>query len=118
MEGKSRRQALKKLGTGASLFAINPLNIKANDMEKRKLKSNINHSVCRWCYSKIGLEDLCVAAKKIGLKSIELVGPGEWNILKKHGLHCAMPNGGEIGSGPAHGFEQQRRQLRAGGPDH
>ncbi|MBK6481187.1 MAG: TIM barrel protein [Saprospiraceae bacterium] len=111
MEGKSRRQALKKLGTGASLFAINPLNIKANDMEKRKLKSNINHSVCRWCYSKIGLEDLCVAAKKIGLKSIELVGPGEWSILKKHGLHCAMPNGGEIGLDKGFNHEQYHEQL-------
>ena len=28
-----------------------------------KLKGNINHSVCRWCYSKTKLEDLCAAGK-------------------------------------------------------
>lgn len=61
------------------------------------LKGNINHSVCRWCYNDIPLEDLCVAAKQIGLKSIELVGPNEWSILKKHGLDCAMPQGAGLG---------------------
>ncbi len=100
MEEKSRRQALKKLGTGASLLALNPLHINTESMaislEKPKLKNRINHSVCRWCYAKIPLETLAVEAKKIGLTSIELVGPAEWPILKKHGLHCAMPNGGEI----------------------
>ncbi len=101
MEEKSRRQALKKLGTGASLLALHPLHMNATPSfetnAKLKLKNRINHSVCRWCYSKIPLETLAVEAKKIGLKSIELVGPGEWHILKKHGLHNAMPNGGEIG---------------------
>ena len=103
MEKDSRRKALKTLGTGASVLALHPFSFNpdathpSNDMNKPKLKNNINHSVCRWCYSKIPLEDLAVAAKKIGLKSIELVGPNEWAILKKHGLHCAMPNGGEIG---------------------
>ncbi|MEP7322907.1 MAG: TIM barrel protein [Saprospiraceae bacterium] len=104
MKNDSRRKALKQLGTGASLLAINPFSIHSSSGKedqsaemKSKLKNNINHSVCRWCYSKIPLEDLCLAAKKIGLKSIELVGPGDWATLKKHGLHVAMPNGGEIG---------------------
>jgi hydroxypyruvate isomerase len=104
MKNDSRRKALKKLGTGASLLAINPFSIHSSSgnedqsiQMKSKLKNNINHSVCRWCYSKIPLEDLCLAAKKIGLKSIELVGPADWGTLKKHGLHVAMPNGGEIG---------------------
>ncbi len=98
-EEKSRRQAIKRLGTGASLLALNPLTISTN-MEKEskpvKLKGNINHSVCRWCYNKIPIEQLCIEAKKIGIKSIEIVGPADWPILKKHGLYCAMPNGGEI----------------------
>ncbi|MEO5581181.1 MAG: TIM barrel protein, partial [Saprospiraceae bacterium] len=104
MENDSRRKVLKKLGTGASMLAINPFSIHSSSSKedqsaemKSKLKNNINHSVCRWCYSKIPLEDLCLAAKKIGLKSIELVGPADWSMLKKHGLHVAMPNGGEIG---------------------
>ena len=96
---KSRRQAIKTMSAGASLFALNPLSLSPNmenEVKPKKLKGNINHSVCRWCYNKIPMEQLCIEAKKIGIKSIEIVGPSDWPILKKHGLHCAMPNGGEI----------------------
>jgi hydroxypyruvate isomerase len=54
------------------------------------LKGRINHSVCKWCYPKISLEDLCVAGKEMGLQSIELVAPSDFPVLKKHGLSCAM----------------------------
>jgi len=66
------------------------------------LKGNVNHSVCRWCYSKIEFEDLCKAAKEIGLQSVELTGPEEWPILKKYGLTSAMPWG--AGKGIVEGF--------------
>ena len=66
------------------------------------MKGNVNHSVCRWCYSKIQFEDLCKAAKKIGLQSIELTGPDEWPILKKYDLTSAMPQG--AGKGIVNGF--------------
>jgi hydroxypyruvate isomerase len=66
------------------------------------LKGKVNHSVCRWCYNSIPLEDLCKAAKNIGLTSIELTGPDEWPILKKYGLTSAMPNG--AGKGIEKGF--------------
>lgn len=66
------------------------------------LKGRVNHSVCRWCYNDIPLEDLCKAAKDIGLTSIELVGPEDWPMLKKYGLTSAMPNG--AGKGITEGF--------------
>ena len=66
------------------------------------LKGRVNHSVCRWCYNSIPLEDLCKAAKNIGLTSIELTGPEEWPVLKKYGLTSAMPNG--AGKGIEKGF--------------
>jgi hydroxypyruvate isomerase len=50
----------------------------------------INHSVCKWCYGSIPLEDLCVAGKTMGLKSIELLTPGDFPTLQKHGLTCAI----------------------------
>jgi hydroxypyruvate isomerase len=53
-------------------------------------KGNIHHSVCKWCYGKTPLEDLCKQAKEIGLSSIELLGPADWPMLKKYGLTCAM----------------------------
>ncbi len=55
-----------------------------------KLKGNINHSVCRWCYSKIKLEDLCAAAKDMGMVAIDLLQPNEFATVKKYGLTCSM----------------------------
>ena len=55
-----------------------------------KLKGNIHHSVCRWCYSKIKLEDLCAAAKDMGLVAIDLLQPNEFATVKKYGLTCSM----------------------------
>ncbi len=52
--------------------------------------AKINHSVCKWCYDKIPLEDLCIAGKEMGLKSIELLMPTDFATLQKHGLTCAM----------------------------
>jgi hydroxypyruvate isomerase len=72
------------------------------------LKGKINHSVCAWCYD-IPLADLCVAAKKIGIPSIDLVDPKDFAILKQHDMTCAMvaSNGPEWGitrgfNNPAH----------------
>lgn len=61
------------------------------------LKGNIHHSVCRWCYGKIPLEELCQAAQAIGIRSIDLQGPKEWATLKKYGLTCAMAHGAGMG---------------------
>ncbi len=96
----SRRSALKNMaiasGTVAGISLSNRIEaaeaVLAND-----LKGRVNHSVCRWCYNGIPLEDLCQAAKNIGLTSIELTGPDEWPVLKKYGLTSAMPNGAGMG---------------------
>ena len=54
------------------------------------LKGRVNHSVCKWCYASVPLEDLCLAGKEFGLSSIELLGPNDWPTLKKHGMTCAI----------------------------
>lgn len=69
-----------------------------------QLQGNVHHSVCRWCYGKISLEDICKAAPSIGLKSIELLGPKDWPTLKEYGLTCAMGSG--AGMGIAKGFNR------------
>jgi hydroxypyruvate isomerase len=102
----SRRNALKKIaGTTAVAMAGTSLSHRIHAAESNldeKLKGKVNHSVCRWCYNDIPLEDLCKAANKIGLTSIELTGPDEWPLLKKYGLTAAMPNG--AGKGIVDGF--------------
>jgi hydroxypyruvate isomerase len=60
------------------------------------LKGNINHSVCWWTYNFLPLEQLCKTVKSIGFSAIDLVGPKDWNTLKKHGISSSMCNGAEI----------------------
>jgi hydroxypyruvate isomerase len=107
-----RRNALKTLtGTTLTLTAVPSFSQLMKEPEPAQpatstlsaaLKGNINHSVCRWCYSKIPLEDLCKAASEMGIKSIELTGPEEWPTLKKYGLTSALPWG--AGKGIEQGF--------------
>jgi len=90
------------VGGSVALAAAAPLvrgRAHAEEPAPVQLKGRINQSVCRWCYGKIPLEELCKAAKAMGLKSIELVGPNEWPTLKKHGLICAMAGGAGMGIG-------------------
>lgn len=61
-----------------------------NEQAIQQLKGNINHSVCRWCYDDIPLEELCEHALRLGIKSVELTIPEEWDTLQKYGLVCAM----------------------------
>jgi len=95
----SRRKLLKQLAAGSLAVAASPLTsfaAKDDNTDMYTLKGNINHSVCRWTYGFLSLDELCDVAKKIGLKAIDLVGPKEWNILKAHGLDSSMCNGAEI----------------------
>ena len=53
----------------------------------------LKHSVCRWCYGSMGLEPLCVAAKSMGITSVELLGEQDFPVVAKHGLTCAVAEG-------------------------
>ena len=57
------------------------------------LKGNINHSVCRWCYEDLALDALCKEAKKLGIRSIDLLGPDDFETLHEHKLDCGMVYG-------------------------
>jgi hydroxypyruvate isomerase len=53
----------------------------------------LKQSVCRWCYGSMGLEPLCVAAKSMGITSVELLGEQDFAVVAKHGLTCAVAEG-------------------------
>ncbi|NII85313.1 MULTISPECIES: hydroxypyruvate isomerase family protein [unclassified Pedobacter] len=97
----NRRNALKNIVAGTAAIGVSS-GLSALAMDKResneplRLKGNINHAVCRWCFSSFEVEALCIEAKKIGIKGIDLVGPKDWPTLKKHGLESTMCNGAEI----------------------
>lgn len=90
----SRRSALTTLAgataaLGAAATAVNAP-AQAAAATPPKLKGRINHSVCKWCYGRIPLDEFCAAAKGMGITSVELLGPGDFPTLKQHGLTCAM----------------------------
>lgn len=60
------------------------------------LKGKLNHSVARWCFNDFEIETLCIEVKKMGITGIDLVGPKDWPILKKHDLVSTMCNGAEL----------------------
>ena len=97
MAKPSRRLMIKNLVAGtAALGTPGLLSFTSCNTDNADLKGNINHSVCRWCYNSIPLEELCAASKDMGLKGMDLVGPKDWPTLKKHGLDSSMCNGAEI----------------------
>jgi len=93
----SRRSAIRKVAGGAAIAAVASLAPRLAAAEEAlaaiKLNGRIAHSVCKWCYPKIELEDLCKAGKDMGLRSIELLEPKDFPTLKKHDLTCAMVTG-------------------------
>ena len=60
-------------------------------------KGNINHSVCYWCYNSIPLDTFLQHLNTLGIKAIDLVGPEDWPLLKKHDIHASMCWGAELG---------------------
>jgi len=66
----NRRNALKNIVAGTVAIGVSS-GFSALAMDKNepksisgKLKGNINHSVCRWCFSSFNVETLCAEAKK------------------------------------------------------
>jgi hydroxypyruvate isomerase len=103
MSKASRRSAIKNIMLGSVAAGGLSNNSLANMIpEKMKsdkpllLKGNINHSVCRWCYDSIPFEQFCKDIKNIGIQAIDLVGPKDWDTMKKYGLYSSMCNGAEI----------------------
>ena len=93
----SRRSVLKNIAAGAGVLSLSEVFAANEKALGTKLNGKINHSVCKWCYGKIPLEEFAKECKKIGITSIELLGPEEWPVLKKYGLKCALPNGAGMG---------------------
>lgn len=104
-----RRKAIKNMLAGTAALTSTGMLSSFDSKYKlynQVLKGNINHSVCRWCFNQLSVEDLSIAAKDIGLKAIDLVGPKDWPVLQKYGLESSMCNGAEINL--IHGFNDKQ----------
>ncbi|WP_250632728.1 hydroxypyruvate isomerase family protein [Rhodoflexus caldus] len=106
-----RRNALKLMVAGAVALSADAL---ANRMEKTeavlgsRLSGQIRHSVSRWCYSDLSLDELCIAAKRFGIESVELLNIEELPLLKKHELTCGMVSAIRDGFGIPKGWNDPR----------
>ena len=80
--------------------------VSASDLKPRK--GRINQSVCRWCYPKVSLDELCAYAAKIGLKGVDLLNPGEYEVPQRYGLRCTM---GYVGDEKFTGYINQLNRV-------
>ncbi|MCH7726626.1 MAG: TIM barrel protein [Planctomycetes bacterium] len=91
----NRRQLLKCAAGATALGALTLANARESHAERAakgfKLKGRINHSIVHWCFQDHwNVEQTCKVANRLDCKSVELVGPGDWPILEKHNLACAI----------------------------
>jgi len=93
----TRREALASAGA-AALAAVS---VGAAEGGRVVQKGRLKQSVCRWCYGKIPLPELCKAVSEIGLTAIDLIDEKDWPLLTEHGLICSMgwKMGGDIPNG-------------------
>ena len=84
----TRRSAVKAAASFGVLSGATRAGLAAANAEGR-----LKQSVCKWCYRKMTLEELCEHAAKIGLVSVELLTEDQWPTLKKYGLTCAVGSG-------------------------
>ena len=64
----SRRSAVTRLAA-AGAFAATAASLShrllAADAAAPGLKGRVNHSVCKWCYPKVSLDELCRAGQQV-----------------------------------------------------
>lgn len=102
MKNISRRTAIKTVLAGSAAAAVSGVVnaapfVPGASQTYPPLKGNIRHSVSRWCFGRIPMEEFCVACKKMGIESIELLDPADWPVVQKHGLTVAMAQGAGLG---------------------
>lgn len=101
-KSSKRRQFLQNVAAGAAGFGLMGKAAQSHSMPKpagnikSTLKGNINHSVSRWTYQDLSIEELCKLVKQLGFGAIDLVGPDDWPVLKKYGIDSSMCNGAEL----------------------
>ena len=90
---QSRRSLIKNLALGTSVAIAAPAMSFAEKISVSKnetLKGNINHSVCRWTFNDLSLDQLCKTVKEIGFSAIDLLAPKDWPVLQQNGIYCSM----------------------------
>ncbi len=87
----ARRQFLSTLASAGALVAVGSITQAAAPR-----KGRLKQAVCRGVFkgTKLDLDGMCREAARLGMMGIDLVGPEDFPILKKHGLIPTMVSGG------------------------
>ncbi len=84
------RREMVRMSVGAAALASATMAGADGGSAAQTPKPKLRQSVSRWCFGGMSLDDLCKAAREIGLMGIDLLGEGEWETVRKHGLECTM----------------------------
>jgi hydroxypyruvate isomerase len=90
-----RRRSFIGSGLAASAAALASsgarVELAAQALQQSAANSAFPQSVCHWCFRGMSVEELAVAARQIGIQSVELLNPGpDFDTLKRLGMSCAM----------------------------
>jgi len=91
-----RREVLKNLALGTGALGLGGMLSSFSSLENSRISvskgtiSNINHSVCRWCFPNIPLDEFARECARLGIQAIDLLKPEEWETVEKEGLVCSM----------------------------
>jgi hydroxypyruvate isomerase len=78
----------------------------ADDDLFRVTSGRLKQSIVHWCFTREPrpwtVEDSAEAAVRLGMPSVELIGPEHWPLLKSRGLTCAIAGSHGFAKGFAH----------------
>jgi hydroxypyruvate isomerase len=105
----SRRSALKSAAAIAGASVLTSSKVRAADGGDFYVAKNgrINQSLVTWNFRPLTIPDLAKLSVKFGVKSVELIGPEHWPMLKELGLKCALAGS----HGFAKGFVQPEQHA-------
>ena len=89
----TRRKLLRTTAAAAAAAPVAASLLAPTPSQGAEGGGRLKQSACRWCYSKMSLDELCKNAQRIGLKGIDLVNAPDWPTVKKYGLVPAMIQG-------------------------
>jgi hydroxypyruvate isomerase len=95
----NRRTALKSLAATTALGLSAAADEPAQSVVTR---GRIKQSVIPWCFNPMPPEELAQHAATLGLRSVELIDPKHWPLLKSLGLTCALAGSHGFAKGFAH----------------
>ena len=90
----SRREMLRCAGAAVAAGSVLAAGGRAGESAKTAVtKGRLNQSIAYWCFADYwDIEKTCRIARELGCRSVELVEPEHWPLLKKYGLVCALAN--------------------------